>query len=256
MSNPASIPALLPRTGTIALREFSLSATQIHRFLHFLLRVVGSVDQAADIAHNALVNTERDEATKAKMIAEWKERATAVSALSKNRQFLIEVILVRHVENYLNYLAALLNEIFIARPETLRSGEKIDVQFVLEHDSFETLVRALAERKVDSLAYSSFGDLSLFFEDRFKLQLVTDSEKSAIIEAIETRNISVHNRCLVNRKYQQKTGCSKELIGKLKDLYIGDIDALVPILFRSAVDIDKAARQKLGLQGVRFKRAK
>jgi hypothetical protein len=73
-------------------------------------------------------------------------------------------------------------------------------------------IRALAERKVDGLSYSSFLDLSQFFEERFHLTLVDDKDAQFVTEAIEVRNISVHNRCIVNRRYRQKTQCDEALI--------------------------------------------
>ena len=66
---------------------------------------------------------------------------------------------MRHVENFLNYLSSLLNEIFIQRPEILKSSEKIDLEIVLGHSSIEDLVQTIAERKVENLSYKSLIDL-------------------------------------------------------------------------------------------------
>jgi hypothetical protein len=173
--------------GTHACREYFLGFAQINRFFHFVLHTVAHIDKAAETAHKALVSVEVDPEKRRGMEETWSKRKGAVDALRDHRQFLIEIILVRHIENFLNYLAALLFEIFTQRPETLRSSDRIEVEEVLRHSSVEAIVRAVAERKVEALSYSSFQDLRGFFRDRFSLELVGDEHLATFVHAIEVR---------------------------------------------------------------------
>jgi hypothetical protein len=198
------------------------------------------------------VETEHDEAKRSRMVEEWKTRVSPVDELKKNRQFFIEIILVRHIENFLNYLSSLLFEIFTQRPETLRSSDRVEVATVLRHESIESIVRELAERKVESLSYSSFGDLAQFFQDRFKLQVGSDSDIELLTEAIEVRNISVHNRCVINRRFVGRLALPETSIGSKRELFVGDLDKLVPLLAKMVKVLDKSVVHHLNLKGVLF----
>jgi hypothetical protein len=205
-----------PRLGTVACREYFLAYGQINSFFHFVLHTVSHIDQAAEVAHKALVDTEHDPDKKQELEESWKKRKGAVDALRDQRQFFIEIIVVRHVENYLNYLSSLLFEIFTQRPETLRSSDRIAVEEVLRHSTVDAIVKAVAERKVEALSYSSFQDLAVFFKERFSLTLASTKNESTIIHAIELRNISVHNRCIVNRRFVSRTGDESTPVARVR----------------------------------------
>lgn len=209
--------------------------------------MAASMDHVQQLAAEAL-RTDND-------VNENEEKAdhkTMIDVLKENRQFFLEITIVRHIENYLNYLSELLYEIFTSRPETLRSSDKVEISRVLAHASIQDFVRAAAERKVDSLSYSSFSDLVDFFQDRFGLTIISSEYESVVVEAIETRNISVHNRCLINDRYCSRTGVDSNQIGNRKDIYIGTLNELVPSLFDVVKELDVSARKKLKLKGRRF----
>lgn len=236
-----------PRTGTAAAENFYENWRRISSFFDWVLHMAGSMDHMQKIAAEALrTGDDNDEG------AEQSGRKTMVDILKENRQFFLETIVVRHVENYLNYLSELLFEIFIGRPETLKTSDKVEISKVLEHASIREFVRATAERKVDSLSYSSFSNLNEFFEDRFGLTISNVKYESVIVEAIETRNISVHNRCLIDERFCQRTGSDPQDIGTRKQLFIGDLNGLVPVLFDVVKHLDASARKKLKLKGRRI----
>lgn len=241
-----------PRVGTLACREYFLTYRQVNSFYHFVLHAVAQLDHSAELAHNVLVDTAPDPEERRRLEDDWSKRKKAVDALREQRQFFLEVLLVRHVENYLNYLSALLFEIFTQRPETLRSSDNITVEEVLRHATVETIVRSVAERKVDSLSYSSFQDLAAFFKDRFSLVIANNAELPTVVHAIEIRNISVHNRCIVNRRFVSRTGDTSTSVGRRKVLSIDYLDRLVPLLANVVKQLDREARVHLKLKGARF----
>ena len=242
----------LPKTGTSSAKDFYASWQDINRLFDFVLYLAGNSDRVARIAHDAIVSVEDDEQKKAQMEAEWKGRPTALDELKRNRQLFVETILVRHIENFINYLSSVLFEIFIARPETLKSSDKVEVAKVLEHESIDSLVREIAETKVDALSYSSFAKLSEFFSDRFHISLAPNEDISFIHEYIEIRNISVHNRCFINKRFIARTGLDHSALGKKKELYGGDLDRLIPKLVEVVKHVDVTVRRKLKVKGVRF----
>ena len=128
----------------------------------------------------------------------------------------------------------------------------MDLVNVLQHKTIESLVREVAERKVESLSYSSYQKLVDFFEDRFSLVIVPKAKVPLIIEAIEIRNSSVHNRCVVNKRVLARTGSPESLLGKRKELGISYLEEVVRKLAEFVRDLDRDARKKLKLKGRRF----
>jgi hypothetical protein len=206
----------LPQVGTKPARDFFDSWRDIIRFLNWLTHMVVHIDRSSEHAHKVLVETAPSDDEKRELEDKWKAHVSPVEQLKSHRQFLIEVLLVRHVENYLDYLSGLLYEIFTQRPETLKSSDRVELEQILRHDSIESLVRDVAERKVESLSYSSFADLCESFEERFKLSVASGHDLQTLMEMIEIRNISVHNRCVVNKRFVTRTGESDQAIGKRK----------------------------------------
>ena len=160
-------------------------------------------------------------------------------------------MLNRHVENLLNYLSSILFEAFTQRPESLRSGDKVEVATVLGHNTIESLVRFLAERRVEALSYRSFADLQEFFRTRFALEIADPDVVDDIVEAIETRNISVHNRCRINRRYVTRTGSGKERLGELRELGIHTVAPVSELMLRTVRTLDARFRRKLRLAASR-----
>ena len=161
-----------------------------------------------------------------------------------------EFLLVRLVDNYQKYLADILFEIFINKPETLKSSAQVEVSEVLAAGTMDNFVRQYAEKKVDNLTHESFIDLQRFFEERFKIE-ISDKTK-AIRTAIAIRNISVHNRCIINKRYLQSTGESENNLGKAKEIDNEFLKNLIDLLPKSAVSIDVQVRKKFGVKGKKF----
>lgn len=242
----------IPKSGTEALDRYLSSFRQINKFQLFVLRMVAHIESTHQ-KMSELAGTLReilpDEAHEDHRKKEWRG---PTEDLKLHRQFFIEILLVRHVENYLNFLSSLLRTVFIARPEVLRSSEKIDLETVFKHSSIDDLVKTVAERKVDSLSYSSFGDLADYFMDKFHLELAQPEQRPIIIDAIESRNISVHNRCVINQRYIQRTERKNLAVGAVRKLWIETLEEFAVTLTASAISVDKSARRALGLKGSRF----
>lgn len=247
---------LIPQSGSTACIQYVTSFRQINSFLEYVLRMVGHIEHVSKHLHDTLLEVTDEPKEKEKLTKEWAERRGPLHELKNHRQFFVEVILVRHVENYLNYLSSLLMEIFLARPEVLRSSDRIELETVLRHDSIEDLVRTVAERKVDSLSYASFADLSDFFAERFHVDLIPDSDRSLVIDAIETRNISVHNRCVINQRYVTRTKIARDKIGTIRVVGIDWVEKVISTLANSVIAVDKDARQRLKVKGHRFPKPK
>jgi hypothetical protein len=114
------------------------------------------------------------------------------------------------------------------------------------------MVRTIAEKKISSLAYSSFRELSTYFSEHFKLNICSESAAKNITLAIELRNISVHNRCKIDQRFIERTKYDPTKKGKVAIIDLEFINRIVPILIESVRTLDTTARGKLKLRGKRF----
>jgi hypothetical protein len=95
--------------------------------------------------------------------------------------------------------------VFSCKPETLRSNEKVDIAFVLQHQSMDDLLASLVERKVLDLSFKGLSGVAQYFEDRLGVPLAeTEDQLRTAILATEIRNLIVHNRGTVNRLFQSR----------------------------------------------------
>lgn len=253
MSGKASAETVkLPKTGTSACRDFFLSWVEINVFFHLILDMVAYIEETSERMLDTLVDGASDDEEYHRLMEERESWQGPAALLQKRQQFLFEIILVRHIENYLNYLSGLLFDIFTQRPETLKSSETITLETVLSHDNMDDLIRAVAQRKVESLSYQSFEDLVAYFTEHFGLALFPQPQAASVAEAVETRNISVHNRCIINERYVKKTSAPKSVIGSRRELSMEGLATLVPLLANGVRKLDGQARKKLKLRGTRF----
>jgi len=239
-----------PARGTLAAKNYIESYSRVNFFFDWLSHMADSIDGVAEILDKAVLIGEDDEAKRLRIEEEAKLRLKMTDIFRSNEQMLLEIILGRHVDNYLNYFAELLTNVFVARPETLRSSEKIDMEDVLRHSSMEEFVRFAAERKVEQLAYLAYSDLLDYFRKRFRIILARSGDVSIIVEAIEIRNISTHNRCIINARYCRRTGTDESQIGKMKVLRQETIQTIAKALFRSVCLADTASLRALKLGSV------
>lgn len=114
----------------------------------------------------------------------------------------LTMIVVRGVDNFLTYVADLLKQIFLERPEALRSAETVRLDEVLQFGSMDDLVNFLAERRVDRLAYQSVNDLADNLEKALSFTLFeTEAERARAGKLVATRNLLTHNRGVVNARF-------------------------------------------------------
>lgn len=176
----------------------------------------------------------------------WNGPEPPINVLRYQAQLLWELLLCRHVDNFQSYLGGLLHEVLIARPELLRSKETIELSLALSKKSMNDLVQFVAERKVNELSYGSFGDLAKYFEDR-GLAIASDEEQQAITTAIAVRNISVHNRCVINDRFLRTTQQRSVAAGSLYQLSFPEVRSTAVMFANIVKRVDAKAASKFAL---------
>lgn len=168
--------------------------------------------------------------------------------LNPYRPLIQELLLSRGVDSYLTYVSELLSLVFRYRPETLRSKETIPIDFVLGFETMDELQDAIAERRVERLAYRGMAELSTWVRETLGFALVTDAARLRLIERlVEQRNLVVHHRGVIDHRYVRKCGTGDGAVGDT--LKLGNSAADAALTLAEAVgDADARAAQKWGLE--------
>jgi hypothetical protein len=176
------------------------------------------------------------------------ESKLASSRVFAHTPLLLELILCRSVDSYLAYIAGMLGLIFRSAPATLPSERTIKYAEVLAHDTLEGVVDYMAEVEVQRLAYQ--GMRSLAEELRCRPGLVLYEGKGDLataIELVQVRNLIVHNRGVVNRRFLERVGGSRYRLAETLRLDPMWLSNGANFLFRSAVDIEGRATSTFSL---------
>ena len=133
-----------------------------------------------------------------------KTAENAVSALvrfkNEHERLLRELVITRTVDNFLCYISDLLALIYSIKPQMLRSAEQERLDFILQFTDMNQLRSAIAEKRVERLAYLGVRELSEYTEEHMSFRLFESEEqreRAALI--VEYRNICVHARGIVGR---------------------------------------------------------
>jgi hypothetical protein len=127
---------------------------------------------------------------------------------SRHRQLVNEIMLSRAVESFDLYVVTMMRDLFLAKPEMMKSEGTIDVSAVIESGSYDEIVYRIADRKIHELSYKSLADLRKFIVSRTGVDLFGEESFDMTLAASETRNLIAHNDCVVNDLFRAKTrGC-------------------------------------------------
>lgn len=145
-------------------------------------------------------------------------------------------------------MAELLALVFRSRPETLKSSETVRLEFVLRHSKMDDLIESLAERRVERLAYQGMRDLAEDLRKSLGFDLFADDTSlTRAIGIVESRNLIVHNRAIVNKRHVSKVPEAAPELGTRLDLTFDSVSDDLDFLAESAYAIDERAVAKWDL---------
>lgn len=125
---------------------------------------------------------------------------------SRHREFVNQILLSRAIESFNLYITKSLRDIFLSRPEMLKSEEKIDITTIIESQDYQEILLKIVERKVHELSYKSLHELRKFIFGRTGIELFeSEQDFHTAILASEIRNLIAHNDCVANDVFKAKT---------------------------------------------------
>jgi hypothetical protein len=232
----AAMAAAAGGSGTTAASNFFAAHMELMGFLNYVAFLPPHIDGVLD----DLGGPGGDEKSKPSKVFQ--------RGLDPFRRLFGEVLISRAVDSYLTYISELLSLVFRERPETLRSKEQIGVDFVLGFDSIEELQGAIAERRVERLAYRGMAELADWVKDSMGFTLVTDRDTLRAIESlVEKRNLIVHHRGVIDHRFIRKCGTAHGDVGDVLNLR-EDAEAAFIVLSEVVWDADKRAASKWELE--------
>jgi hypothetical protein len=118
---------------------------------------------------------------------------------SEQRPLINQIMLSRAIESFDLYLTTAMRDIFLAKPEMLKSEGSIDVSAVIEAGTYENVVWEIVNKKLHELSYKSLSELRKFIISRTGIDLFpSEAAYEMTVLASEIRNLIAHNDCIVN----------------------------------------------------------
>ena len=220
----------VPPTGSDAGVHFFETWGRTNRFVGAILKPV-----------EAITGLQRQRASLPSEAAKLVPEGDALSGFfGAGGTVLWEVVFCRHVDNFQAYLAHLLRDVLPRKPELVNEmkfttdvGKLVagatDGAFSID---VQALLREKIEKKVRSFAYGSFAELHKFMAKRLGLPVGTPQQLQFVDRAIQTRNISVHNRGMVNGARMQVLRPHVRVLTATLSVMVADLD-------RMAIDLNE-----------------
>ena len=152
------------------------------------------------------------------------------------------------MDNYFIYISEVLAQVYRKRPEMLKSEEKVTFEFILEHDTMDDLIGELVEIKINKMS-SALHELREFVLKNLKIDLFCDDDTFYQAHVYnELRNLIVHKRGIVDRRFARKIPHYEVAIGDLieTDFHNNDALAALPFLLEAVNGFDAKIISKYG----------
>ena len=243
-------PPTWPGSLSVPAWRFVEEQDRLLRFVAYIGDLAMARDQTAKIAVKALYETSEPERFRSAFERIDKHGATQV--LRKfHRPMLVEMMTCRLADNFLTYVSELMALIFKTRPETLRSSETVRLDMVLKHDTMDQLIADLVDHRVNQLSYQGMRDLAAYLSDRLGFDLYPRAADMLLaVRIVESRNVIVHNRGIVNAIFLSRVPGSSSTVGSPLPLSAEGVFDDIDFLSATVADIDKRAAKKFVLPAV------
>lgn len=171
-----------------------------------------------------------------------------VNTVTTNQEgkILSRILYSSFTDNFETYLSDLLFEIFLAKPETLKSKQEVTIAEVLNCSDMQDFINYWAKQKIGKLQK---GSVKGFIEDTKQikdLSALNDDEIGEIDKLLQIRHLFSHRNGIVDEKflkfYPNIAPISNEF-----NMPISDIIVKLEYLVKIANQIDNAAIQKYHL---------
>lgn len=129
----------------------------------------------------------------------------SVDAPTSNQEgkVLTRILFSSFVDNFETYLSDLLYEIFLAKPQTLKSKQEVTIEEVLNCSDLQEFVKYYAKKKINNLQK---GSVKGFIEENKQissLSVIDKSIQNEIEKTLQIRHLYAHRNGIVDEKFLQ-----------------------------------------------------
>lgn len=174
------------------------------------------------------------------------EKTSIVTSIAEGK-VLARLLLSSFADTFETYLADLLFEIYLAKPETLKSSSAVEVREVLDCFDREAFIRFVATRKISGLKKGNVKGLIEENKQIKNLEVFSDSSIiTEIDELFQIRHLYVHSNGRVDSKFANSVS-GKFQIGDEHQMTVDEICKAATLLSTTVDQLDEAAINKYGL---------
>jgi len=150
------------------------------------------------------------------------------------------------VDNFETYLSNLLYEIYLARPETLKSEQQVTVKEVLECGDIQDFIEYIAKQKIARLQKGSVKGFIKENKQINSLNAISSDEQNEIEKILQIRHLYTHRNGIIDEKFLKffKAGYT---LNEEHLMPISDICSKISYLLMVVEKIDIAAIDKYQL---------
>jgi len=125
------------------------------------------------------------------------------STTNQEGKILTRILFSSFADNFEAYLSDLLYEIFLAKPETLKSQQQVSIKEVLDCSDLQEFVHYWASKKIGKLQR---GSVKGFIEDNTQIKelgIIDKSTQDEIEKILQIRHLYSHRNGVVDEKFLQ-----------------------------------------------------
>ena len=168
-------------------------------------------------------------------------------------QNLSRIIYVRAIDNFINYFKDILAEIVLKKPEVLKSKDQERIDFIIEHQTMEDLIKSISEKKIEELFYKGLKEIIKFFNDRLGITLFSDKKREKEINLlVKQRNLVVHNRGKINKEIIREFPEEHFLENYYLDFKFDYVIGINKILYQLINELDFKLSKKFDLYQISY----
>lgn len=151
-------------------------------------------------------------------------------------------------DNFETYLSDLLYEIFLAKPETLKSKQQVTIKEVLDCSDLQEFVHYWANKKIGKLQK---GSVTGFIEENNQiksLNAIDEAQQNEIEKILQIRHLYSHRNGMVDEKFLQFFSGQFE-INMEHEMAVSEVLDKLVYLATVVHNIDELALEKYSLAG-------
>lgn len=200
------------------------------------------IEKFSGILGNKVVNDESIEAV-------IRRKCHYSDAFYFHEEFFCELMLCGSVDAYVVYLQDAISEVMNAKPEVLRSQEKVSVNDVLNLGTRDEIIKFIAGKKVNELSNNGLNGLLSFLRDRLGFSFIVEDDPCSgdVITIYEVRNCLVHTGGIVGEVFSRRLPRYSNDLGKKIKIDTTFHDQASECLTSSVRRIDQMLVEKFGI---------